>query len=520
MSNHRLLHLSEEQLARLQDGEASAFEAQHLESCTQCAGRLRDLAGATATYIEYLDSVCGTERQQAHWRSLDELIADYRNRRSWSAGYRWMVPAMAAALCLLMVATVLWKRSARGSTGASELLVRSSRTEGASNRMIRIRLHGRTLVRPAVLTTETPANNDGDAAHFRALFVEARYSWREPLSARSFQEWRSTLSDKRDSVSVIHAGNNQEYRVTTETKTGVLKSASLFLRQPDLHPTKGDFQFSGEDLLEMDDVAPTPSIVTPPQLRSTEKPLIEAPASPAETLHVLAALNEIGADVGEPIEVGEDSQHSVIVRASGLTPDRQRQVAEVLRSMPRVKLDLNTASARASQPIPQPATPQKSVVNIPRALQQRFETALGGPSGFQEITDRVLDMSGSVVARAHSIEILATTFPPSVESGLSPADHELLQKLRTTHLSEMARLTRQIRSDLDPVLPATNTVSSSPHAPWQVQTSVLVRSAQALDNSVNNLLAGSYSQASGEAMLTDIADEIRRLEQEIEVALK
>src|SRR5438105_4547900 len=105
MGDRRSAHLSDEQLAQFQDGEASAREIRHVETCSECAGRLRDLEIAAATYVEYQDSVRRPVLQlpPQQWRGLEELIADHgaeAPRRTW---HRWLVPALAAALGLLFV---------------------------------------------------------------------------------------------------------------------------------------------------------------------------------------------------------------------------------------------------------------------------------------------------------------------------------------------------------------------------------------------------------------------------------
>jgi hypothetical protein len=98
-----------------------------------------------------------------------------------------------------------------------------------------------------------------------------------------------------------------------------------------------------------------------------------------------------------------------------------------------------------------------------------------------------------------------------------------LLKLRQRHLSELQRLVQKIRMDLNPLLATSN--NSRPSAgienrvqpAWQTQAPALVASAQGIDDSLNRLLAGSYSQSSGEAMLLGLAEQLRGLEQLIQV---
>jgi hypothetical protein len=450
------------------------------------------------------------------WRSIAALHAESESRqplRSWSW---WQIPALAAAVCLMVAGVMIWRRPV--TVQASELLARSANAETPSDRMISMRVHGRTLVRPAVLTTTD--QRDGDMAHLKSLFAEANYNWQSPLSARSFLGWRTGLRDRQDTVSVIDAGGPEEaYRVQTDTPKGVLRSASLLLRGKALRATGGRFQFAGEDALEMAEEAsaPGPTKLSPPPIPAREAPATETPASPADALHVLAALNEIGADVTDPIVVSEDDRGQILVRATALSAGRQQEVATALGRLPHVRLELDTPPSNprsSSAPLP---TPQRFSTGMPEALRHQLEDRLGGASGLQEITDSVLDAGSLLLARAHAIETLAGTFPPERESSLSTADRDLLRTLRQRHAAELQRLTARIRAALKPVLPASAPAASQP-APeaWQTQVRELIAAAHKLDSSLNRLLAGSYSQSQGEAMLRELDGELERLEKAIQ----
>ena len=86
----RKRHLSEEELARFQDGELSPGAAGHLEWCAECKGRLRDIETALAVYTEYRNSVRGPDPAPIPkpWRSLAALQAESeaRHRRH---PWRW-----------------------------------------------------------------------------------------------------------------------------------------------------------------------------------------------------------------------------------------------------------------------------------------------------------------------------------------------------------------------------------------------------------------------------------------------
>jgi len=518
-------HLSDGQLARLEDGELSAWEASHLQSCPQCGSRLGD-ARARAAYVEYRDAIRAPllAPPPKPWQPLDALIARHEASRPRGLHW-WSVASVGAAACLMLglivTALVLWSPRQTASARASRLLTESAKLALPQRRSISIYLHGRTLVRPAVLATEGEPEGDSDIARLQMVFAAAHYSWREPLSARSFQAWRSALRDKRDSVSIIRAQNDESYRVRTETDSGVLRTASLTLRAPDLRPVAGAFDFEREGIVELAEAAASSEHASGtralPRRPFTAPSRDETSAGPEVTLHVLAALNQIGADVGEPVEISEDPRHQhVVVHAAGVSRERQRQIAGVLKAVPRVMLEFG--SGRSTLPRAKAMPQERYSATIPAPLRQQLEERFGGPSALQEATDRILEASSSAVAQAHALEILARDFGPRIEESLIAPDREILQKLRDNHISELERLISRMRENLKPVLPAipngaaAQAANGEAAASWQTGAASLVALARRTDDALNRLLASSYSQSSGEEMLRTLAAQIEQFD--------
>jgi hypothetical protein len=425
-----------------------------------------------------------------------------------------MAPAAAAAVGLMMV---VWLRGpGQPPVEATDLLSRSAAVELPEARVISLSVGGRTFLRPAVL--RDAVREHADLAHWARRFEEAEYSWREPLSARSYQKWRDALRRKRDAVSVIQRrGQTEAYRVRTDSPEGLLRSASLTVRAHDLRPTHGAFQFAGEALVEIGEASLPPSVPPPPQVQppvATEPPT-ESPAGPEDTLHVLAALNGIGADVGEPVEVSEDpAQRRVVVRARGITVERQQEIADALKGLPRVVTDF--ASGSPTPPATDSSAAELSASDLPASVRRRLEDRLGGAIALQEVTDRVLEESGTLVARAHALETLAAKFSPETENRLSAAGRELLHTLRARHVAELKRLHQRILTDLEPILSAARAVPVIAAKPsWQSMAADLVVTARHTDRLLHRLLAGSYSQAPGEEMWGALRPQLSQLEEAI-----
>ena len=128
----------------------------------------------------------------------------------------------------------------------------------------------------------------------------------------------------------------------------------------------------------------------------------------------------------------DPERRHIVVRAYGLSDERQQQIGQVLKPLPRVVLDFDTVGGGPSPS--RPALPERYSTSIPAPLRQRFENELGGASALQDVTDRVLEASASVLARAHALEVLARNFPPETEAHLTIPDRGVLWKLRDNHI--------------------------------------------------------------------------------------
>ena len=147
---------------------------------------------------------------------------------------------------------------------------------------------------------------------------------------------------------------------------------------------------------------------------------------------------------------------------------------------------------------------------MPAALRIQFEDKLGGAIALQEMTDRVLEAGGSAVSVAHALDVLATRFPPHVEANLSQPDRQLLRDLRQGHVARLRGLAVQIGAELNPVLPKPSSGAG------QSRKQDLFATVGRIDAALNRLLAGSYTQPEGEAILDLLAQQLDLLKRQIE----
>ncbi len=303
-------HLTQDDLIlfldRELDSQSAAQAKQHLLNCSDCAKRLTGLKQGSDAYAQYRATVIEPSLPvpETGWIRLGQKVRKEKRRR-W--GWGWA----AACACGLALAFVYWRASEQPA--AQEVLTRAeSAAPVPATASLLLTTGNERFFRPAVLES---GRSEARFQHVRALFVQANYSWDNPLSARSFSDWRRTLRDKEDTVTSIRERSGQKfYRVQTRTNDGILESASLTLQAATYHPAKANFIFQGEPSVELSEQAEPPKNglevvqaappVAPPKT-------VETPATPEDELRVFAALDSMGAEAEEPIDVknGQRAPH-------------------------------------------------------------------------------------------------------------------------------------------------------------------------------------------------------------------
>ena len=535
------LHPEEEQLLRYLDGELPAQAAgdvrSHLEACWQCRAALEDLQNVVSQCVHYRKNVLQRHlpAPPAPWvdiyRKFDEIDASmepvffdrpvFLNRILRllkspfnTAGRKWTL----AAAVLLVLLGLFYRYHQTPSVQAAELLrqaVAAANAHPDKPRRIEIRTRHRRLTRPAVASQKiglSAADVDG-LNSLQAMFERANYNWTDPLSAQSFQAWRSQLTDKRDRVSA----ERQAYRIETSTDASDLRQATLTLRTADLRPLQERLEFSNQEWVEITEIAddaPTvasnnagenrPPVAAPrPIVNATSDATIaQAPAATAtDELQVVAALHDVGADLGDPVEVSR-SQSEILVRGVGIAAARQQEIRNAIGSNPRVVVRFSDSPPAAVEEHPIVTTDAPPAGDI-RQLQTRLAEQLGGRANLEQLAAEVLDSSESLMARAYALRRLAEQFPVAAERELSLTDRELLKRLRAEHASALRRQASEIDRKLEPVLATvpgdrgTTPDNSIPPGPWQAATEDLFQSARRVDKLLGVMFGAAPSETPG-----------------------
>jgi hypothetical protein len=439
-------HSDPDTLLRLIDDDLPPEEsfaiANHLLGCRDCRDRLDSVRDALDDYGRFHHEILKTALPGPP-RGWKPLRFPQSRRRTWRPGL-WMMAAAAAVAAIVLVVSRIGNP---GEVRASELLLKAAAAEKSappSKHHVRIRSRGRTVNWPP---------RPEDSAALQAVFQSTGYPWRNPLSATAYQQWRDTLPHRRDEVQVKPAA----LVLHTFTPAGVLSDAELTLRAADLHAIECTLHFrSGGDVIEMIEVEEQPE-AAPTITPRAEPPAARAPvlATIADELHVVGALHNIGADLGEAVEVDRTGSH-VQVRVSGLDQPRRDEIRAALASVPFAELHFEDAATSAPAANPQ-------VGNTSDALMEATEHAVG---------------------RAFALRSLARRFTLDTESHLSDEDAATLKALLHDHATALAAAIHEIQHVLSLDLPE-SVVPSESRADWRSVAENIPSLTDQLDHALN-----------------------------------
>jgi hypothetical protein len=340
----------------------------------------------------------------------------------------------------------------------------------------------------------------------------AHYHPDPPLSARSYQEWRDGLTGKWDEVATIPDPESPAencYRIRTIAAEGDLAMASLMLRVTDLRPVAGRFEFRDQEWVEYSEISeasttdggtPASSSLEAPMRRTVPSRSAALPsgnpASISEELRVLAALHEIGADLGDPVEV-KLSEGRVLVSGVGVPAQRQRAIQSAVAGIPKVTVEFAEPSggAVASDSGVEATGAQSS------GIQARVEQKLGGRAEFERFSGKLLDAVEAAMSRAYALRALAQRFPEGTE--MSAQDRALLADLAREHMKVLSSQMNDLSRTLAPVLvslggsPAQGRPAIS-HAAWQAAAEDAFRDARRVEVLLSTLLGVTPESANAE----------------------
>ena len=540
MNGLDMLHPGEGLLLRYADGELPPREAaairSHLEACWQCRSELEAAGGVVGECVRYRKFLYESlPAPPLPWRGLspgfEQVDAALARPGLFARLGRMLVlpaPLRWAALAAGLAAAAFFAGQMRNppAAQAAELLekaVAAADARPAAPRRLAIRTRRSSAIRwmgvPAgAAVPAAPAAFESEWKALEALFEKSRYNWEDPLSARSFQSWRGGLRQKRDEVT--SSGGGGWHLIRTIAAENEIAEASLRIRASDLHPTEGRFQFRNHEWVEVSELPAQPGLaveaspVPPgaplpapaPEARAPEG-IAPPPASLGQELRVVAALQRIGADLGDPVEVSR-SGGRIVVSGMGVEAERRRVIEAALEPLDNVVVRLSDAA----QPAPSPGDGKPADVSVRAGgpyRQEGLENRLGGRAQFERMAAQILDKSEMMMSRAYALKRLAERFPESAETQLSGPDRRLLLSLHQDHAAHLAGQAADLEQAVRPLLESLKTAPPEPRPaaalPWRAATWKAFEAARGVEQLLARFLGGSEDAAAGPAVPSELA---------------
>ena len=459
-------HPEEGQLLRYLDGELPGRKSRqvrgHLEACWQCRSTVEELEGAVAACVEYRKEVL-----QGHlpppptpWADLtagfaridSEIAADGWGTRlgQWLSAPRLQRWALTAAAVGLVAVGVYYQVLHTPSVQAATLLRRAVAATATAT--------------PAPAKPVRMRGNYKNRAGIVSKLRAAHYPEGDPLNPKSFQQWRDSLAQKQDEVATVpnpELPSESWFRIRTTPAEGELAAASLTLRASDFHPVGSRFEFRDQEWVEYNEFSETPATDggTPAVSRLEDPTRRVVPSRPtalpsgdsasiSEELRVLAALHEIGADLGDPLDITR-SGGKVLVSGVGIPAGRQGEIHRALDPLPNVSVHFNDPATAAAESAT--ATSEVRPETAGRSpIQTRLEQQLGSRAALERFSSQTLDALDNAMAHAYALRSLAQRFPEG--TAMSDSDRAVLAELARTHLKTLSSQINELHRTLAPVL--------------------------------------------------------------------
>jgi len=546
MSSLQVHHPEDGLLLRYIDGELPARKvrqvARHLEACWQCRSEMEELESTVADCVRYRRNVL-----QAHlppppnpWPDIYREFARVdasMSQEPWVArlqrsflGPRVLRWGLAfAALLVLAVGVFQQLREVPAVQAATLLRKAVSAADAHSMRPHRILVQTPTA-RMVKLVGSRPVGRSGVLpGGLQARLDGAHYDGGDPLSAKAYLGWYDHLTERHDEVTTVAdpvLPAEKCFQIRTVTEDGTVAAASLVLRKSDLRPVESKLEFRDQEWVEFTEIADAaagdiglpaaPGAEGTTRVREGGQPggsMAEPAASVADELQVLSALHDIGADLGDPLEVTR-SGGRVLVSGVGIQAARQKQIREALDGIAHVQIEFSEPSAAEIPTEPGgPGTSNGSARNA--GIAARVEQQVGGRVEFERFSSQVLDRNELMMARAYALRALAQRFPADQESGLSPAEQKTLGDMARDDTTALLREASGMERALVPILTAMGGTAGGGQAgsqsAWEPAAEELFQSSRRVEVLVSVLLGAARSDGSTDLLPSELLSAMRDL---------
>lgn len=528
-------HPDEGRLLLLIEGELSSEEASevqaHLHHCWDCRGKTQKFQNGIYAFVDYSQTTFlpGVGEPPNGWREFDGLLDHASSApESQPPGRPWyrlarkaLVPrleghrrplvfaALAAALFTLLV---LWPVAAPPVLSAGQFLdhARGSRKTLANRaqgkpllQRVRIRIGRRSVVRDVIHTTAGVARASretvprADDAEAQSAFQVARLDWSDPLNPDRYSAWHESLAATSDRVS----RRNGAITLTTSTRGGSIREASLTVDAADWHPTDEQFQLTNGTEIEISELSlgivtpqPTAGSLSRDTNPAREETHIQVSLQEflAAEVEVRVVLHELGADLGEPWEIHRSPDGGVIVDGALGSREKLDLAQERLARNPHVAMHLQPALPTLPGFSASDAASTLSIASTPvePLLREQLRSAFPDFGARTVYINSVLSESDSQLVRALAVKQLADRYTPAVLAEMDEVAKRKLQRILDDHIDVLRHRTALLGAILGTLVDLSAESSRVSVRNWQEQAEAALQSIETIDQLCTALFVG------------------------------
>ncbi len=242
-------------------------------------------------------------------------------------------------------------------------------------------------------------------------------------------------------------------------------------------------------------------------------------------LRLYLTLHRLGACLSESVEVHRRPDGALEVRGALASPERKGQLTAALAPLagPRLVLNLKSSKELLEEMQPESVTlDRQPAPRLPdRAGALKFLSRLFPDQAAAEaFADQTLSAGEAVMREAQALRLLAETFGGRSDLD-SPQARRMLEGMISDHLKHLEARVEAARRHLQPIL------GSIEHAPaptadaagrWDLELLRISKDAEALNNRLRRLFAGTGENHEPELLLAEIKDLIPMFESNVRAA--
>ncbi len=231
---------------------------------------------------------------------------------------------------------------------------------------------------------------------------------------------------------------------------------------------------------------------------------------------VRSELHQVGADLGDSIEITPRPPNELIVNAWGVSSQRREQLAALLANKPGIQLEFQAPAdsrRRGGSPI-KPVGPTTS-----QPQDNRLAGFFGSADAEENYTRGVLQASTDLLAHLYALQQLAVRWPPGHESELSDTAKAQLAAMVRDHARDVQARVGELKPQVDFLLKGFGYAtlgepSAGGGANWQGASAATLEKAQATDQILRSLLTTSEAPMSVDEALPKLKQSFEELEVE------